>query len=81
MSGYKMDYKTKNKTEVGKIFEIGERTFYSIVQISTVDMKNSFSESISPVALVVVEPSKKYILPLTEEEVDTEKIINLVFSE
>jgi hypothetical protein len=76
-----MDSKTKNVTEVGKIFEIGERTFYSIVQISTVEMENSFAESISPVALVVVEPSKKYILPLTEDEVDTEKIISLVFSE
>jgi hypothetical protein len=76
-----MDFKNKNVMEIGKIFDIGERTFYSIVQISTVEMENSFSESISPVALVVVEPSKKYILPLTEDEVDTEKIINLVFPE
>jgi len=76
-----MDSKTKNTTEVGKIFEIGDRTFYSIVQISTIDMENSFAESISPLALVVVEPSKKYILPLTEDEIDTEKIISLVFSE
>jgi hypothetical protein len=76
-----MDFKNKNVMEVGKIFDIGERTFYSIVQISTIEMENSFSESISPVALVVVEPSKKYILPLTEEDVDTEKIISLVFSE
>jgi hypothetical protein len=76
-----MDSKTKNITEVGKIFEIGDRTFYSIVQISTIDMENSFAESISPVALVVVETLKKYILPLTEDEIDTEKIISLVFSE
>ena len=76
-----MDFKTKNVMEIGKIFDIGERTFYSIVQISTVEMENSFSESISPVALVVVEPSKKYILPLTEDEVDTEEIISLVFPE
>ena len=77
----KMFSKTKKVKEVGKIFMIGERTFYSIVQISTVEMENSFSESISPVALVVVEPSKKYILPLTEDEVDTEEIISLVFPE
>jgi len=76
-----MDSKTKNVKEVGKIFEIGERTFYPIIQIATIDMDNAFAESISPVALVIVEPLKKYILPLTEDELDSEEIINLVFSE
>ncbi len=76
-----MDSKTKNIKEVGRIFEIGERTFYPIIQVSTIEMDNSFSETISPVAFVIVEPLKKYILPLTEDELDSEEIINLVFSE
>jgi hypothetical protein len=75
-----MDSKTKNVKQVGKIFEIGERTFYPIIQISIVNSDNAFFESISPVALVVVEPLKKYILPLTEDEIDSEEIVKLVFS-
>jgi len=75
-----MDSKTRIK-EVGKIFKIGERTFYPIIQISTVEIDNAFSESISPVAFVIVEQLKKYILPLTEDEFDSEEIIDLVFSE
>jgi hypothetical protein len=74
-----MKSKIKKVKEVGKIFTIGERTFYPIIEISTVDMESSFAESISPMALLVVEPLKKYILPLTEEEIDFEEIINLVF--
>ena len=76
-----MNPKTVKKKKIGKIFEIGERTFYPVVEISTVDMDSYFSEWISPVAFVVFEPSKSYILPLTEEEIDSEEIINLVFSE
>ena len=75
----KMFSKTKKVKEVGKIFKIGERTFYPIIEISTVEMETSFVESISPLAFVVVEPLKKYILPLTEDEFDTEEIIELVF--
>ena len=77
--GNKMDSKTKSVMEIGRIFEIGERTFYPIIQISTIEMDNAFSESISPVAFVVVEPLKKYVLPLTEEDVDIKEIIDLVF--
>ena len=72
-----MNPKTKKFKEVGKMFQVGERIFYPIVEISTVEMEKSFAESISPIALVVVEPLKKYILPLTEEEVDSEEIIDL----
>lgn len=74
-----MKSKIKDEKRVGKIFEIGERKFYPIVQISTIKTDNYFSESITPVALVVCEPIKKYILPLSEDELDKEEIINLVF--
>jgi hypothetical protein len=72
-----MNPKTKKVKEVGKMFQIGERTFYPIIEISTVEMETSFAESISPLALVVIEPSKKYILPLTEDEVSSEEIRDL----
>ncbi|MGB7968897.1 MAG: hypothetical protein WCF28_04915 [Methanobacterium sp.] len=72
-----MTPRTKKVKEVGKMFQIGERTFYPIVEISTVEMETSFAESISPIALVIVEPLKKYILPLTEDEVDSDEIIDL----
>ena len=72
-----MNPKTRKVKEVGKMFQIGERVFYPIIEISTVDMETSFVESISPIALVVVEQLRKYILPLTEDEVDSEEIIDL----
>jgi len=72
-----MTPKTRKVKEVGKMFQIGERTFYPIIEISTVEMETSFVESISPIALVVVESLKKYILPLTEDEVDSAEIIDL----
>jgi hypothetical protein len=72
-----MNPKTKKVKEVGKMFQIGERTFYPIIEISTVEMETSFTESISPLAVVVIEPLKKYILPLTEDEVDSEEIREL----
>ncbi len=72
-----MDIKNKNVKEIGKEFKIGKRTFYPVVQISTIEMDSSFSEQISPIALLVIEPSIKYILPLTEEKVNSEEIIDL----
>jgi hypothetical protein len=72
-----MNPKTKKVKEVGKMFQIGERSFYPIIEISTVEMETSFTESISPLAVVVIEPLKKYILPLTEDEVDSEEIREL----
>jgi hypothetical protein len=72
---------TKNRTikKIGKIFEIDERKFYPIIQISTIENDRSFSELLSPVAFLIVEPEKKYILPLIEEEIDNDEIIKLVF--
>ena len=72
-----MDFKNKNVKKIGKEFKIGKRTFYPVVQISTIEMDSSFSEQISPIALLVIEPSIKYILPLTEEKVNSEEIIDL----
>lgn len=74
-----MKSKLKVEKKVGKTFDIGERKFYPIVKISTMESDNYFSESITPVAFVVVEPMKKYILPLSDDELDTEEIIRLVF--
>ncbi len=74
-----MKSKIKTEKKIGRIFEIGSRKFYPIVQISTIKTDSYFSESITPVALVVCEPIKNYILPLSEDELDKEEIIKLVF--
>jgi hypothetical protein len=74
-----MKSKIKVEKKVGKIFEINERKFYSIVEISTIESDNYFSESITPLAFFVSEPLKKYILPLSEDEIDKDEIIRLVF--
>jgi len=65
--------KIVNKKEIGKTFEIGKRKFYPVIQISTTEADNYFAESVTPLALVVFEDNKKYILPL-KEDVDTEEI-------
>jgi len=74
-----MKSKITVEKKVGKIFEMGERKFYPIVEISTIESDNYFSESITPLAFVVSEPMKKYILPLSDDEIDKEEIIRLVF--
>ena len=74
-----MKSKIKTEKKIGRIFELGSRKFYPIVQISTINADGYFSESITPVALVVCEPIKNYILPLSEDELDKEEIIKLVF--
>lgn len=76
-----MKSKTKKIKKVGKAFEIGEKTIYPIVDVSTVESDNGFFESITPTALVIIEPVKKYILPLSEEEIDADEIIQLVFND
>jgi hypothetical protein len=74
-----MKSKIKVEKKVGKLFLINERKFYPIVEISTIESDNYFTETITPVAFLVSEPTKKYILPLSEDEIDKEEIINLVF--
>lgn len=76
-----MKSKIKVEKKVGKIFDLDGRKFYPIVEISTIESDNYFSESITPVAFVVSEPMKKYILPLSEDELDMDEIIRLVFPE
>jgi len=76
-----MKSKIKSEKKIGSSFEIGERKFYPVVQISTIERENYFSESICPLALVVCESLRKYILPLTEDELDVDEIIKLVFAD
>lgn len=67
-------------TRIGKKFEIDERTFYPVVEVSTFEGESSFAESITPIAMVVVEPSKNYIITLGLDELDYEKISELFIS-
>lgn len=74
-----MKSKMKVEKKVGKLFFINERKFYPIIEISTIESDNYFAETINPIAFLVSEPTKKYILPLSDDEIDKEEIIRLVF--
>lgn len=59
----------KKDIEVRKPIEIGERTFYPIVEVSELKGPSYEFMSIQPIALVVVEGKDKYILALNEKEI------------
>ncbi len=68
------------ETMIGKKFEIEQRTFYPVVEVSIIEGDSSFAESITPIAMVVVEPSKSYIITLGFDELDYEGISDLFIS-
>lgn len=78
---FAMKSKIKVEKKVGKILEVDGRKFYPIVEISTMESDNYFSKSITPLAFFVSEPMKKYILPLSDDELDKDEIIRLIFPE
>jgi len=45
--------------------------------ISTIEGDSYFAESITPLAMIIVEPSKKYLLPLSDDELDYDEILEL----
>jgi len=59
----------KKDIEVRKPIEIGERTFYPIVEVSELKGPSYEFMSIQPIALVVVEGKDKYILALNEKDI------------
>jgi hypothetical protein len=70
----------KKDTVIGQPLKIGDRTLYPVIIVSTLNTKErSFSGAwISPLAMVVVEPTQKYAVPLTDEPIDLEQILELV---
>ena len=53
----------------GKAIKIANRTIYPVIQISTLEIEGVFwFETITPIAIAVIEANNKYLLPLTPEE-------------
>jgi len=65
---------------VGKPFKIGHRTFYPVVRMSTLNNEEQsfFGAWISPLAIVVVEPTQEYAIPVTDESITLQHLFEIV---
>lgn len=53
----------------GKPIKVNQRTIYPVIQINYITIKDIFwFESVTPIAIAVIEPDEKYFVPLNEEE-------------
>ncbi len=66
--------------KVGKTIKIDDRTIYPIIEIVAIKNQNHAlsSAEIFPIALVVEEQDKNYIISLTENEIDEEEFIKMI---
>lgn len=73
----------KIDTIVGKPIKVNNRTIYPIIEIFVIgDKMQSFKGvEIFPIALVIEEPSEKYVISLTKEEINSEEFIRMVSAE
>ena len=59
----------KKKILKGEALKIGERIIYPMIQVSTFEFEDKFwFESITPIAIAVLENGEKYLISLTDEE-------------
>ena len=71
----------KTETIVGKPLHTDDRIIYPIVEISTLkDESNFYGAWISPLAIVVVEAEEKYVLSLTDKDLDSDELLQMVSS-
>jgi len=70
----------KTETVIREALKIGDRTLYPVIQVLTLKTKgqNFFGAWISPLAIVVVEPTQEYVIPLTDETITLEQILEMV---
>ncbi len=60
----------------GKPAKIGNRTIYPVIMFSTIEFKDKFTyESITPFALAVIEPDRKYFISLDEENEEIKELL------
>jgi len=69
----------KNKI-VGKAIELDNRTIHPIIQTVTIKNKSQvfLTVEIFPIALVIEEPDDKYVISLTNDEVNSEKFMGMI---
>jgi hypothetical protein len=65
---------------VGRAFEVGNRTVYPVIQVMTFEGKgrNFFGGRISPLAMVVFEPTREYVVALRDEPFSSEQLLEMV---
>ncbi|MCP8311205.1 MAG: hypothetical protein L6N95_01965 [Candidatus Methylarchaceae archaeon HK01B] len=74
------EVKIETDTVVGEALKIGDRTLYPVIRVVTINREGEgfFGVWVSPLAMVVIEPAQEYALPLTEETVTLEKLLEIV---
>ncbi len=70
----------KTDTVVGKALKIDDRTLYPIIQISTLKRKKKdfIGAWIFPLAIVIEEPTKEYVILLTDEDIDQRQLLDFL---
>lgn len=68
---------------VGKPFKTGNRTIYPVLEVATVgsNLPSFRGIEIFPIALVIKESGEKYTISLTDEEINPDELIGMVFKE
>jgi hypothetical protein len=72
-----MKLKASMTTEVSASFVVGERAFHVVAEVMTVRsaMGKIFATSVSPIALLILEPHDRYAVSLTDEELNVEELL------
>jgi hypothetical protein len=71
--------KPETSTIIGKSLELDKRTFYPVVKISTLKNNEGNIKAIwvVPIAIVVEEDLKRFILPLVDENIDFDELAKI----
>jgi hypothetical protein len=65
--------------KVLKPFKVENKLFYPVVEIITLGDENSFNSlNIAPIAFLVEKNDEKYVIQITEYEIDDNEIFELV---
>jgi uncharacterized spore protein YtfJ len=75
-----MELETSRTTEASASFTVGERVFHVVTEVLTVrnTKGNIFAVSVSPIALLVLEPPDHYSISLTDQELTAEELLIMV---
>ena len=65
-------------TRVGKPVQIGDRTIYPVIQTYVTKGQDFVWIELFPFALVICEGDSEYVVFLIEEEIDPQKLIEMV---
>ncbi len=67
-------------TKVGKAIELGNRIIYPIIQTMVIKNENQafLTVEIFPIALVIEETGERYVVSLTNDEINSEELIGRI---